>query len=119
MMSVNQDIASGDETAEEPFQEVSCVSITFASWLELLAIADGSEKALVWLDEGRFSPEGVFEFNSLHGYIQPLAVDKNCALTMKTLHDALNKTNQTKFQEIVAKSRSYFLKLHDFSQRIT
>jgi hypothetical protein len=115
----DQDTGRGALTAEETLQNVFFIDITLASWPALLEIADGAEKALVWLDEGRFNLFGTFEFNSSHGGIKPMVVDQASAVLMKTLHDALNETNQSKLKELVIKSRWHFVNYRELSEQIT
>lgn len=117
-MLLGQDTLQDAYSAGETSHEVACPGITLASWPALLEISDGAAKSFVWSDEGRLSVIGAFEFNTSHQELTPMIVDQSSAALMKTMHDALNETNKSKFRELVSKSRWHFTKLRKFCERM-
>jgi cytochrome c556 len=106
-----------EDTRQALKSSASWRNCTMASFEALAEAANGNARVFVWPDEGEFRGK-TWHFNDQHrDEFEPLLIDQVTASMMKTLHDALNETNQAKFKDWVGKGRGHFAKLWEITEK--
>lgn len=79
-------------------------------------VDDKTFAAFYWPQDGEQydEPSGKIVHGGDHD-LEPLVVDMFTASAMLSVYDALNQTNQEKFEAWLCKSRSHFVKLVDIT----